>query len=258
MDEAVTVESNDTNSVSGDEKYKKTLKIQRAVSITICGLLLISFIVCYVKFGSRIKELLGDEESLKQYLSGFNGYDKAVFVLIRAFQTVVKIIPAQPLEIGSGYLWGTWVGFGLCMLGTLIGSFIILLLTRLFGQKVVELFIPMEKVNKLKIFKNPNNFYAVIFIIFLIPSTPKDLLTYVAGISKVDLKKFLIISMIARIPSLLASTWCGSEIGKQNFKIAIVILIAITLLGIAGSFAYKKYQDKSDEKTENESEEVED
>lgn len=82
---------------------------------------------------------------MKAFLVGFNGFDKLAFVAIRAFQTVIKIIPAEPLEIGSGVLYGTWGGLLLCFLGTEIGSLVIILLTKVFGKRLVELLCRLRR-----------------------------------------------------------------------------------------------------------------
>ena len=77
----------------------------------------------------------------------------------------------------------------LCLLGTEIGSLVIILLTKLFGRRLVNLFIPIEKIDSLKFLKDKKTVYKTLFVIYLIPGTPKDVLTYAAGITDLDMKK---------------------------------------------------------------------
>lgn len=221
-------------------KQKKLRLIQRVGSIVVCSIIAAVFIYIYIKYGKELYNLLCDAEHMKAFLSRFKGFDKLVFVAIRAMQTVVKIIPAEPLEIGSGALYGTWGGMLLCLLGTEIGSFVIILLTKLFGRRLVNLFIPIEKIDSLKFLKDKKTVYRTLFVIYLIPGTPKDILTYAAGITDLDMKKFLLITSIARIPSILSSTWCGNQITGRNFDLAIIIFAVTALLSIICSFFYKK------------------
>ena len=140
------------------------------------------------------------------------------FVAIRTVQTVVKIIPAEPLEIGAGYAFGSWWGMALCMLGTAIGSLIIIGLTKLFGMRMVEVFVPREKLQSFRFLQNTKKLNLLLFIIFLIPGTPKDLITYFVGVTPVNPFAFLLLTGIARIPSILSST-VRQRIGRAQFLV---------------------------------------
>lgn len=225
-------------------KQKKFLLAQRIAAVTVCAAFGITVLVCYLKYGKQLYSIFGNVNSLKAFLAQFNGYDQWIFVGIRAFQTVIKIIPAEPLEIGSGVLYGTWGGLLFCMLGTEIGSLVIILLTKLFGRKIVDLFVPIEKLDSLKFLQNEKRVYLSLFFIYLIPGTPKDVLTYAAGITGLNIPKFLLITGIARIPSIITSTLCGEQIIQKNYFLAVTIFVVTAILGIAASVIYKKVSKK--------------
>ena len=210
------------------------------------------FLYFYVRYGKQLYEIFGDAERLKIFLSQFKGFDKWVFVAIRAFQTVIKIIPAEPLEIGSGVLYGTWEGMFLCLLGTMIGSFVIIALTRVFGKKLVGAFIPIEKIEEMPFLKNEKKVYLSLFFIYLIPGTPKDVLTYVAGLTGLRMRKFLLITGIARIPSIITSTWCGQEILNKNYTLAIIIFAVTGILSVVCSLIYNKYSSAKEKREKKE------
>ena len=241
---------NNINSCDSDAAKRKKLRlIQRAGAIAFCAIIVAVFLYIYIKYGKELYSLLCDAEHMRAFLSRFHGFDKLIFIAIRAIQTVVKIIPAEPLEIGSGVLYGTWGGLLLCLAGTEIGSLIIILLTKLFGRRLVNLFIPIEKIDSLKFLRDKKTVYRTLFFIYLIPGTPKDILTYAAGITDLDMKKFLLITSIARIPSIISSTWCGKQIIGRNFDLAIIIFSATALLSIICSFFYKKIVSGKTKKT---------
>lgn len=229
---------------SSQREVSKAVKIKRTASAIAGVLILGGFIALYMTFGKQLLEIVRDADTFKAWLAGFGGYDRVVFVAIRALQTVVKIIPAEPLEIGAGYAYGTWGGLLYCMLGTEIGSLVILLLTRVFGTKVVELFVPMDKINELGFLKNERRLGGTMFMLYLIPSTPKDLFTYFAGLTKLNIPIFLLTTGIARIPSIITSTWCGSSLGEKNYVKSAIIFAATAVVGIVGMIIYKKISDK--------------
>lgn len=233
---------------SNSDMQKKIRLLQITGAVLVCMLILSVFLYCYFKYGKEIYELFGSPEKLREFLAVFKGYDKWVFVAIRAFQTVVKIIPAEPLEIGSGALYGIWGGMLLCIAGTMLGSVVIIALTRAFGRRLVNVFIPVEKLNSLKFLQDEKKVYFSLFIIYLIPGTPKDILTYAASLTKLDMKKFLLVTGIARIPSILSSTWCGQELIDRNYTLAIIILAATLVLTAVCSLIYKKLTDSNSKK----------
>lgn len=245
----------DIKTPDNNSDMKKNIRLlQITGAVLVCCLMLAVFLYCYIRYGKQIYELFGSPEALQEFLSIFKGYDKWVFVAIRAFQTVVKIIPAEPLEIGSGALYGIWGGMLLCLLGTMIGSFVIIALTRVFGRRLVDVFIPIEKLDSLKFLQDEKKVYFALFIIYLIPGTPKDILTYAASLTKLDMKKFLLITGIARIPSILSSTWCGKELVEQNYSLAIIILAVTLVLTAVCSLIYKKFTSSNDSESTSEKE----
>ena len=208
------------------------------------GIILTLFFVLYLTVGKSLTAFVSDTDSFKQWLDSYNGLSAAVFVFIRAFQTVIKIIPAEPLEIASGYAFGTFGGLALCSLGSFLGSLVIVMLSRLFGAKFVNAFINEEQINQLKIISNKNNQRLFLIVFYLIPGTPKDIFTYIAGTLKINLVEFFAITTIARIPSIITSTICGAQISEKNYITALIVFLLTGLVTAICTIAYKKYNDK--------------
>lgn len=226
--------------------FLKTKKSQRIA--VIIGLLLLGAVLLtlYFTIGKRAYAMIADNAKLLAWLNQFGNWDEVVFVGIRALQTVVKFIPAEPLEIGAGYVWGIWGGLLYCMIGTEIGSFVILIITKLFGMRAINLFVPQEKIDKIKFLQNEKKLKTTLFFIYLIPGTPKDLITYFIGKTKIKISHFLIITGIARIPSIVTSTWCGAALGEKNIKLAVIVFVSTLVVSIVGAFFYKNFFEKSD------------
>ncbi len=226
----------------------KVRLLQIVGAVLVCGTLLGVFIYCYIVYGAQLTEIISDKQKLDALFAQFNNYDKLVFVAIRAFQTVIKIIPAEPLEIGSGYLYGVWGGLLYCMLGTLTGSFVIIALSKIFGRRLVNLFFPVEKIDSLKFLKNEKRVYTSLFFIYLIPGTPKDILTYAASITNINMVKFMVVTSIARIPSIITSTIVGAELMEKNYFFAAAVFIATAVISVICSLIYNKYSSVKDKK----------
>ena len=161
---------------------------------------------------------------------------------ISAFQIIVAIVPGEPIEIASGYAFGWFLGAVLCLLGTLFGQMVVFIFAKKFGLDFVEIFVSKKKLEKMAFLKDKEKIYVTIFFIFLIPGTPKDVLSYVAGITSIKLLPFLLVSGVARIPSVVSSTIAGSYLGVKNYKMAAIIFaVTIVISGIL-FFIYKQHE----------------
>jgi uncharacterized membrane protein YdjX (TVP38/TMEM64 family) len=116
----------------------------------------------------------------------------------------------------------------------------------------VEVFVSREKINELSFLNTEQKRNTLIFLLFFIPGTPKDLLTYFVGLTDIKLTTFLLLSLVARIPSVITSTFGGHLLGQERY-IGAVVLYAITgllsLLGMLGYNGYLKKKTITDRKT---------
>ncbi len=164
---------------------------------------------------------------------GFWGW----FVLlgIQVMQVIVAFIPGEPVEIASGMLYGAVGGFLTCELGILLGSVAIFYAVRAFGCPLITAFIPEEKLARYSFLRSTQKLERLTFILFFLPGTPKDVLTYAAGLTSISPFKFLAIATFARTPSVFSSTWAGSTMMEGNWEMTVLIFLitgGISLLGI--------------------------
>ncbi|MCC3867431.1 TVP38/TMEM64 family protein [Terrisporobacter mayombei] len=163
---------------------------------------------------------------------------------ISAFQIIVAIIPGEPIEIASGYAFGWFLGAVLCLAGTLLGQVVVFLFAKKFGMDFVEIFVSKEKLEKMTFLKDNKKLYMTTFFIFLIPGTPKDVISYVAGVTPIKLVPFLLVSGVARIPSVVSSTIGGCCLGLKNYTMAATVFIVTLIVSGILFFIYKRYEKK--------------
>lgn len=208
------------------------------------GILLVLFIVLYFTVGKTLTSFVSDTQSFNMWLKQYNSLSAAVFVIIRAVQTVVKIIPAEPLEIASGYAFGMWGGLALCSLGTFIGSLVIICVARLAGRGFVKAFVNEEELNRLTLINDKKSQRLFLIVFYLIPGTPKDMMTYAAPGLKISLTEFFVITTICRIPSIVTSTICGSQIQSENYLTAFIVFAATAAASAVCAAVYARYKKK--------------
>lgn len=194
--------------------------------------------------GGKIVSLVRDPKEFRSWVNGIGIWGKFIMIGISAFQIIVAIIPGEPIEIASGYAFGWFFGAVLCLIGSLIGQTVVFLFTKKYGMDFVEVFVSKEKLEKIKFLKDNEKIYMTIFFIFLIPGTPKDVLSYVAGITSIKLLPFLLVSGVARIPSVVSSTIGGSYLGTKNYTMAAIVFVVTVVVSGILFFIYKMYEKK--------------
>ncbi len=220
--------------------------------ITICCIavfILFSVLICWF-IGRPMLKFVSEPEKFRAWVDGHGFYGRLAFVGMMVLQIFIAIIPGEPLEIGAGYAFGMWEGTLLCMLGALIGSALVFLFVRRFGIKAVEVFFSKEKIHSLRFLRNKKKLNLWVFIIFAIPGTPKDLLCYFVGLTEMKFSTWMLITAVARIPSIITSTIGGDALGMKNYLFAIIVFAATMLISGAGILIYhiicKKHEEKAD------------
>ncbi len=80
-------------------------------------------------------------------------------------------------------------------------------------------------------------------ILFIIPGTPKDLLTYIGAMLPVDAKKFIILSTLLRFPSIITSTIVGKNLIIGNIYFSIIVYVLTFVISIIILHFYTKNQE---------------
>lgn len=186
------------------------------------------------------------QEDFRDYVRSFGPLGPLVVLGLQVLQVFIALIPGEIVESAAGYILGPWLGTVICYLGIAIASTLIFTLTRRYGVRLVEVFISREKINELRFLNTEQKRNNLIFLLFFIPGTPKDLLTYFVGLTDIRLRTFLFLSMLARVPSLVSSTFGGHLLGQERY-IGAVILYGITgILSLGGMVGYNRYLKKKE------------
>lgn len=185
--------------------------------------------------GKPMVEFVREPERFRAWVDSSGFVSRVIFVGMVVFQLIIALIPGEPLEMGAGYAFGAVEGTILCIIGCVIGSALVFLFVRRFGVKLVEVFFPREKIRSLRFLQDSRRLNLLTFIVFFIPGTPKDLLSYFIGLTDMKLGTWLCITAVARIPSIVTSTVTGDALGLKDYQFALIafgVTLALSLLGI--------------------------
>ena len=225
--------------MNGDKRKKRT-----------AGLLVLVMVIA-VAVGALVgKPLMGwisNPEGFRSWVEAKGWSSRLVFLGMVIFQVILAFIPGEPFEIAAGYAFGAVEGTLLCLAAAALGSALVVLLVRRFGVKLVEVFFCREKILSLRFLQDSKRLNLLLFIVFLIPGTPKDLLCYFVGLTDIRIRDWLLISFFARIPSVITSTIGGNALGEKNYVFAAAVFAATLLISIIGILLYRHICRKENE-----------
>ena len=138
--------------------------------------------------------------------------------------------------------------------GTLLGCLIEYYISRIFGLSLINRFGKYVFISERDINKTQSHFlkygYYFVFITRFIPLFPKSLTSTVAGIYKMNIFKYSMITFAASFPSNYLYIYIGNKLGRNYYDISkylepvkIPILITLALL-VLFYFVYKFYKIK--------------
>ena len=224
----------------------------------LAAVILMTALICW-NVGKPMVEFVSQPEQFRAWVDSHGLWGRVAFVGMMAFQIIVAFIPGEPLEIGAGYAFGVAEGTFLCLVGALIGGVLVFLLVKRWGRSFVTLFFPEEKLDSLKFLQNEKRLNLITYVLFLIPGTPKDIMTYLAGLTPMKLPFWIFLTFTARIPSVITSTIGGDALGTQNYGFAIAVFLGTALLSGLGLLGYRtilhRKERRQEKKQSSESEE---
>lgn len=218
-------------------KLKKRRRILAIVSLAVIVLLLGGLTVLLWNY---FKNIAGTQEGFREYISGFGAAAPLVFIGLHMLQVIVALLPGEVLEIGAGFAFGAVEGTILCMIGSALSSALVFAAVKRWGVKLVELFFDPDKINQMRFLRDEEKMKRLTFILFLIPGTPKDLLTYFAGLTRLRVLEFVVISTLARIPSIVSSTVGGHYLENGDYLTAGIVFAVTAAISVAGLLVYSK------------------
>lgn len=222
------------------ERHKKAL-YAAAIAIFILFTLAVSWFV-----ERPLIRFVRQPEQFRAWVQGHGLLGQLAFLGMTVLQIVIAIIPGEPLELGAGYAFGFWRGTLLCEIGILLGGLLVFLFVRRFGVKAVEVFFPREKIESLRFLHNEKRLALWVFILFFIPGTPKDIMTYIVPLTPMKLSTFLLLSTVARLPSVVTSTIGGNALGTGKLTFALIVFGATALISALGILIYRRICKRSE------------
>ncbi len=221
------------------EKKDKLRKRYKTISAILKLLLLLLILVglpLYIYFCQhQLIDQFSSLENIEAFLVEYKTQSIFIYLAAQIMQIIICVIPGQALQFAAGYVYGFWMGYVWSFMGALLGTIISYYLAKILGHDAMHMIFGEERIQELLVKFNSKKAMILVFLFYLIPGLPKDICSYVAGLSEMKLKPFLIISLVGRSPAMMGSLLIGRLVDIGGYTLAIIIAsiaIILFLLGV--------------------------
>lgn len=227
-------------------------KSQKILAVSSIAVFIVFSVLVIIFIGVPIVRTAKNPDEFRAWIESMGAWGKLGYVGMCFLQVLVAIIPGGPIELAGGYAFGHAEATVLSTIGLGLGSIASFLLVRKFGVNLLEVFFSREKIEELGFLRTNTNRNLIIFLLFLIPGTPKDLLCFFCGLTDMSFPVFFLMAVIGRIPAAWLSSMGGSAMGDRSYIMALITALAIVVSTLIGIMVYKRIVKKNrKEKNEN-------
>ena len=180
---------------------------------------------------------------MDRFLDGNRLLGVVVLFGLQVIQILLAFIPGGPMQMVAGALYGGLGGGLILLAGAATASLLIWRMVSVLGQAAIEAFHNREdagKLHRLKALHDPRKAELLVWILFLIPGVPKDLLTYFAPLTPLKCRRFIVISTIARCPGIFMTTFASSSLLEGDWWLSAVFYLVMFALALFGGWFYRR------------------
>jgi uncharacterized membrane protein YdjX (TVP38/TMEM64 family) len=204
----------------------------------IFGFSIVAALIAALVWFSPLRDYFLDPNLLVAWLSGWGKWTPFITIGLHILQVISAPIPGTAIDAVNGFLFGPWLGTLYSMSGLLLGSMLVMSVVRKFGKPLADRMYKSESFEWLN-FRVQKYGRVFIFLFFLLPFVPDDVLCILAGLTNIPLLELFLLAIIGRTPGVFIANWLGSRAGELTFLHWIIFAI----FAILAIFFFWRYQD---------------
>ena len=222
------------------KKENKDIIIRLLISALVIGALVLGvYLIFYFLGWTKLTK-----EDLQTFISSTGAVAPLVFIAVTFAQVSLIPIPGAVTILAGSVLFGFWKSFLYSYIGMMIGSVVSFALGRVIGRPYVNWVVGgKDKADEwIKKLNGRENVF--LFFAFFLPLFPDDILCAVAGALPIKWLTFIIMQVITRATSILATMlfMSGEIIPFHGW--GLIVLGALAIVCVAAFIISIKYSEK--------------
>ena len=179
-------------------------------------------------FMEPIVDFVSEPERIRAWIQAKGIWGVLGFACMNMLQVCLALVPSGPFSLSAGYVFGPLKGTLLCVISCSIASAFVFLMVKHFGMKLVSIFVSQDQLALLEGYGEneelSKKIERMLMLIFVVPGSPKDPLTYLAGITNIPLPLWVLVNLVGRIPGTGITALGGSAVGG-NSKLSLIAAV---------------------------------
>jgi len=220
--------------------------ITKRTAFWLLGLCFLVGLIAVLVWFSPLHDFYTDQDRLFEWLSQAGKWAPFITIGLHILQVVTAPIPGTVIDAANGFLFGPYLGTLYSMIGLMLGSILVMATVRRFGRPFAERLVGKELFNRFAV-KLQRYGKTFIFVVFLLPFMPDDVICVLAGLTKIPLIELFLLALVGRTPGVFIANWIGSQAGELMawhwVVFGIVVVVAV--------FLYWHFQTEISQKMEN-------
>lgn len=173
--------------------------------------------------------LYRDKHFLKETVAAWGWLAPLVFIVIQALQVIISPFPGEVTGPVGGALFGTTWAVIYSTIGLTIGTLTCFGIGRMWGEPLVRPWLSEHNWNRMNFIIEAEG-AILCLILYLIPGFPKDIISYLFGISPLPFWVFAIVSTLGRLPGTWIGSYFGAHVAEQQYVYAIIFILIVAAL----------------------------
>lgn len=191
--------------------------------------LILLTIVCIIATGIGVLAIDDIDRQLQIWLETMGVFAPVIYIVLYTAGTLL-ILPSTPLNLAGGAIFGIWWGTLWTTLAALVAAIASFAFTRTIGRKLVTQKLAGRWCTVDAKIRQGGLFY--LFAIRLLPIIPCGIVNFVAGLTSIKFKDYLIGTLLGTLPGVLPFVMMGAGITELSQRNILPLMAAFTLTGI--------------------------
>lgn len=188
--------------------------------------------LCVFLWRTGLLDRLKDTAALRNYLAAQAPWSQLIYFGLQLFSVIIAPIPSNLIAAAGGAALGIWQSFALTIPAVTLGSCITFWLARTLGKNFADRVIRKKLPDHyLELLDRKRDSF--LFLTFLFPFFPDDLICIMAGFTDISFRRFFLIVLLARPWGLLAACAFGGSLCSFSLK-SLPIFILCGVLFVLG------------------------
>jgi uncharacterized membrane protein YdjX (TVP38/TMEM64 family) len=156
----------------------------------------------------------GQLPQFQRHLLSLGVWGPIMSCLLMVAQALVIPVPVTLIMIANGLVFGIWRGMQISFVGGFAGAIAAYLIGRGLGRAVAERLLPRASLDAADSFMARRGRWAVVLGRW-VPGIPCDPISYAAGMMRMPIVPFVVLTIVGLLPANLATAFLGAEAAEK-------------------------------------------